>query len=147
MTDRKKSKRQKMRGHSTYGFGSKKKHRGFGNSGGKGNAGTGKRADSKKPSVWNKHYFGSVGFVKKNSPGPVNGVNLSYLNEQIDSLVKAGKAKKDKDLYEVNIADLGFQKVLGTGSLSKKFKITASAFSESAKRKIEESGGTAVQSE
>ena len=89
MTDRKKSKRQKMRGHSTYGFGSKKKHRGFGNSGGKGNAGTGKRADSKKPSVWNKHYFGSVGFVKKNSPGPVNGVNLSYLNEQIDSLVKS----------------------------------------------------------
>ncbi len=51
-TGQKKNKRQ--RGLSSHGWGHKKKHRGAGNRGGKGMAGTGKRADTKKPSIINE---------------------------------------------------------------------------------------------
>ena len=59
MTKRKKS--RKLRGHKTHGYGSKKKHRGAGNRGGRGMAGTGKRAGQKKPSM-PEDYLGKKGF-------------------------------------------------------------------------------------
>ena len=62
---RKKSTRQ--RAGTTHGYGSMKKHRGAGHRGGRGASGTGKRADSKKPSIWKQtDYFGKHGFKKKN---------------------------------------------------------------------------------
>ena len=42
---------RKFRGSHTHGYGSKKKHRGAGSRGGRGMAGSGKRADQKKPSI------------------------------------------------------------------------------------------------
>lgn len=143
---KKKKKSKKMRGHTTYGYGSKKKHRGSGNRGGKGMAGTGKRADSKKPSVWNMDYFGKHGFVKKNKK-PVKSINMIYLEQNIESLVKKGLATNNKGLYEVDMSKLGFHKVLSTGKITKKFKITASSFSERAKENIEQAGGQAIKKE
>ena len=60
----KKKKLVKQRGSKTHGWGSKKKHRGAGNRGGKGNAGSGKRADQKKPSFWKSKdwKYGIYGF-------------------------------------------------------------------------------------
>ena len=52
MTVNKRKKNVRQRGHKTHGWGEKKKHRGKGHQGGAGMAGTGKRADSKKPSIW-----------------------------------------------------------------------------------------------
>ena len=52
---RKKNTRQ--RGSKTHGCGSMKKRRGAGHRGGRGAAGSGKRGDCKKPSIWkNKKY-------------------------------------------------------------------------------------------
>ena len=54
-----------MRGTSSHGWGSKKKHRGAGHRGGKGMAGSGKRADQKKPTILNLYgndYYGKKGF-------------------------------------------------------------------------------------
>ena len=65
MTVNKRKKNSRQRGSQTHGWGAKKKHRSFGNRGGKGMAGSGKRADSKKPSLWKERYFGKIGFKSK----------------------------------------------------------------------------------
>ena len=52
-------KKVKYRGSKTHGCGSMKKRRGAGHRGGRGAAGSGKRGDAKKPSIWNEKYFGS----------------------------------------------------------------------------------------
>ena len=51
MTVNRRKKVVKQRGSHTHGWGSKKKHRGAGNRGGRGMAGSGKRADQRKPSI------------------------------------------------------------------------------------------------
>ena len=47
----KRKKNSRMRGNTTHGYGSMKKNRGAGNRGGRGMAGSGKRADQKKPTI------------------------------------------------------------------------------------------------
>jgi len=52
MTVHRRKKNKRMRGaKTTHGYGAKKKHRGSGNKGGKGMAGSGKRADQKKTMI------------------------------------------------------------------------------------------------
>lgn len=139
-------KTQKMRGSRTFGYGSKKKHRGSGNRGGKGRAGSGKRADSKKPSHWHTKYFGKKGFKKKNAALNQSAVNISYIEENLSSLLKKGIVKLSGGFYELDIAALGFQKLLATGKATKKFKLRAASFSEGAKKKIQDAGGIIIES-
>ena len=67
MVVHKQKKNKRMRGaKTTHGYGAKKKHRGSGNKGGKGMAGSGKRADQKKTmilKVFGNEYFGRHGFT------------------------------------------------------------------------------------
>ena len=66
MLKHKKSKVKTQRGTSSHGWGHKKKHRGAGNRGGKGMAGTGARGDAKKPTILTtvgKSYYGKKGFL------------------------------------------------------------------------------------
>ena len=73
MTVNKRSKNTRQRGHTTHGWGSMKKHRGKGHQGGAGMAGSGKRADSKKPSIWkDKRYFGKFGFIRSQNHGQMS---------------------------------------------------------------------------
>ena len=59
-----------------------KKHRGAGNKGGRGNAGTGKRSDCKKPSVWGiEHFYGKHGFTPV-SPSSVRACNIETLERE-----------------------------------------------------------------
>ena len=51
MTATKRKKNTRMRAHTTHGWGSMKKRRGAGNRGGRGMAGTGKRAAQKKQTI------------------------------------------------------------------------------------------------
>ena len=57
--------------------------------------------------------------------------------EQIDAQIL-----KEKGLIRSALKPV---KILGNGELSKKIHITATVFSESAKQKIEEAGGTATE--
>src|SRR3990167_9706986 len=82
-----------QRGSHTHGWGSKKKHRGSGNRGGKGMAGTGKRADTKKPSIWKSDYFGKHGFVSKTPKLKINPVNINFIEQHIDRLISNGLIK------------------------------------------------------
>lgn len=139
---RKKSVR--YRGQTKHGYGRKSKHRGAGNRGGKGHASWGKRGHARKPS----HR------IEKSGPRRIgfnyHGTNLQHVPVTLDSLqqnmekyLAAGTAKKEGDSYVLNLEQLGYTKVLGTGRVTKKLKLTALAFSAGAKEKIESAGGVA----
>ena len=140
MTVNRRKKDVKFRGSHTHGWGSKKKHRGSGNRGGKGNAGTGKRADQNKPSIWHEQYFGKHGFTHRGAIHH-NPVNVEYLNENIEKLVKSNIAKQQNGAFVVNIADLGFDKLLGKGRVTKKLVITAGCASSRAVEAVKKAGG------
>jgi large subunit ribosomal protein L15 len=136
---RRKSKR--LRGSKTYGWGAMKKHRGSGNKGGAGNAGSGKRADSKKPSTWaEEDHFGKHGFVPKT--GIVfRAINASDIEQKMPHLLKEGKAVHEAGAYKIDLATLGFNKLLSSGRISTKMIITVQYASEGAIAKVEEAGG------
>lgn len=143
MTVNRRKKDVKFRGSHTHGWGSKKKHRGSGNRGGKGNAGTGKRADQNKPSIWQEEYFGKHGFTHR---GAIvhKAVNVEYLDQNIGKLVKLGVAKQQNGSFAVNIADLGFGKLLGKGRVTKKLMVTADYASSRAVEAVKEAGGEVI---
>ena len=129
MTTNRRKKNMKQRGHHTHGWGHKKKHRGAGNRGGRGMAGSGKRADHKKISILQKYgtkYFGKYGFK-----------------------IKDKKELKTINIYEINksgqdILDLKNYKVLGTGDINRKVKVIADKFSKKALEKIKKAGGEGI---
>ena len=135
-----KQKCKKQRGLSSHGWGHKKKHRGAGNRGGRGNAGTGKRADTKKPTIINQYgntYFGRRGF---NVPAKKlqNPISL----RDIDRLIEAGTVSE-----EINLTEKGYTKLLGTGNISKPIKITIAAASKGAIEKVKKLGGEVILAE
>lgn len=140
---RKNRKIRKRLGSRTCGYGCAKKHRGSGSRGGRGNAGSG-RHKQKGYSISGKS-FGKTGFhrpsalVKKIRP-----INIGDINLRIEQWAQEGSAKKIAGGYLVDVGDLGYDKVLGSGKLTHKIEVKASYFSESAKEKITAAGGKAI---
>lgn len=127
---KKRKKHSRMRGRRTHGF-SAKLHKGSGNKGGKGMAGSGKRADQKKTFVLKNlyPYFGRRGFTsRKTEKKRDKEINL----RDIEDRFPAG---------EVNLEDY---KILGEGDVNKKFIIKARAYSKSALAKVEKAGGKII---
>ncbi len=141
---RTKRKINKQRGSRSNGGGCTKKRRGAGNKGGKGKAGM-----SKQHWTWtvinDPNHFGKHGFKRPQMINKVNAVNLNYLEEQADKLLANGKASQDGDAIVIDVTDLGYDKVLGKGKITKTFIISAPQFSASAIEKIEELGGEAIE--
>jgi len=130
---RKKNSRQK--GSKTHGWGSMKKHRGAGNRGGRGKAGTGKRADTKKPTIINlfgNSYFGKTGFTSR-SMKRVVPINVS----QLQVMFEQGQVKNDVDLKKI-----GFNKLLGAGQITAKLTIKVDVASPRAIEKVKKAGGS-----
>jgi len=140
-----------------------KKRRGAGNRGGRGNAGTGKKGDVKKPSIWkpskikkflghkksrsdflvNKKYFGKRGFKRKGSRN-IKCVNVGYLDENCDNLSLNKKIKKEDNVYIIDLKDIGFNKLLSKGKLTKKFKIKVEFASKKVIDAVKKSGGEVI---
>lgn len=144
---KKRKKSSRFRGSHTHSRGFKKKARGSGHRGGFGMAGTGKRADQRKPSVLNeygKSYFGKkIALRRKIYPKP-KSINIRTINDSIYTLVKKGIAKEiGKNEYELNLK--GY-KILSEGEPLFKMKIKASAASKTAIDKIKKIGGDIVVS-
>ncbi|NIO44586.1 MAG: 50S ribosomal protein L15 [Candidatus Aenigmarchaeota archaeon] len=125
----------KRRGTRTYGCGSHKKKRGGGSRGGRGKAG---RKKHKKSWVirYQPDYFGKKGF--KITPKAQKETKAITLRD-IDVL--ALKLNKT----EINLSELGYDKVLSTGELTQPLTIMAKKFVEKAKQKIESAGGKAIE--
>jgi len=147
MVINKRSKRSRARGSWTHGWGEKKKHRGSGNRGGTGMAGTGKRADSKKPSIWKMDYFGKRGFVSRNAKKDINAINIGYIQRNVNSLVSKGLVKEENGVYIVDLEKLGYDKLIGGGEVKKKFKISTKFASSGAIESIKSAGGEVILKE
>lgn len=129
MTVNRKKKVNKFRGSKTHGCGSKKKARGAGNRGGRGMAGTGKRAKQKKPGIlkiYGMEYFGKHKFVRP----------LRYHQN-----IRAINIRDLPLTEEVNLGNIGYNKLLAEGTPQMKHKITVDYCSKRAKEKIEKAGG------
>ena len=134
----------RYRGSKTHGCGSMKKRRGAGNRGGRGNAGSGKRADQNKPKIWkNQKYFGKHGFHPPNKQ-IVQACNLRFLEEQFDSLLLLGKIKEEKGSFVIDLASIGFDKLLSAGNVTRKYNILVAQASARVAEKVEKVGGTLV---
>lgn len=145
MVVRKQKKVSKYRASTTHGGGHRKKRRGAGSRGGRGNAGTGKKAGQKK--AGRAPSLGSKGFNMHRSIAKAKSINLSYFTtERMDNLVKLKLANKEGDVYNIELASLGYGKLLGSGNISLKVQITAKYWSSKAEEKITAAGGSLIAS-
>lgn len=141
---RKTRKINKLRGTRSNGGGCTKKRRGAGHRGGRGQAGGHKHHWSWMVINDPKH-FGKYGFKRpQKTIKKVNPVNLSYLDENSEELLEKGLANKENDSIIIDVTKLGYNKVLGSGRITKPLTIKAPEFSASAESKIQEAGGEVV---
>jgi len=138
MAVNKRKKNTRMRAKTTHGYGSMKKNRGAGNRGGRGLAGTGKRADQKKPTILKLYglaYFGKHGFKNQRRVGKTRKIlNISQVNKELN--------KKEGNFYVFDASK--YDRILGTGDVKEKIKITCKSFSKLALDKIKKAGGEAI---
>lgn len=133
MTDRKRRKKNKLRGQRTMGAGNTKNRRGAGGRGGRGKAGT------------NKHKFHSAGRLKptlyRQKTVSIKGksVKLGYLDSKLDELVEKGKIIKQDGKYVVDKKS-GFSKVLTSGEVKHKMILKINATSGAIKKIIQAGG-------
>jgi len=139
----KRKKNSRQRGSWTHGWGAKKKHRGSGNRGGSGMSGTGKRADSKKPSIWKTRYFGKMGFVRHNST-KIRAQNAEFIEKNLKKLAESGLVSKEKDFYVIDSKKLKFNKLLGKGKIREKLKIYVDYASKRAVEAVKAAGGELI---
>jgi large subunit ribosomal protein L15 len=146
MVVRRERKSRKLRGRSrTMGWGSVGQHRKSGSRGGKGAAGLGKHEWT-----WTIKYapdwYGKRGFTPRRSKASYHKtvVNVGDLAEIVDRLKSTGKAKMEDGMVEVNLADMGVEKLLGEGEIMVPVKVIVGEASETAVKKIEEAGGKVV---
>ena len=129
---KKRKKKSRMRGTKTCGWGSRKKHKGHGNKGGAGMAGSGKRADQKKHKALKlakkskaKAYFGKRGLTsQRTAKKKTKVINLDDIQRRFDE-------------EKIELKDY---KILGRGN-GFKAEIIAKAASKAAIEKMEKAGG------
>lgn len=135
------NKRSKYRGSRTCGGGTHKNRRNGGSRGGRGFAGGCKHH-------FVRYYlqgrtFGKDGFSHDQREDPAT-IDVGTLEVLADGLLAKGLAKLEGDTLTVDASALGVGKVLGSGRVTRRMKVSCGAFSEAAKKKLEASGGQAL---
>ncbi|MDD2438966.1 MAG: uL15 family ribosomal protein [Methanosarcinaceae archaeon] len=137
---------KKFRGSRTCGGGTAKNRRGAGNRGGRGKSGACKhhfvRAMQRGYS-YGKHGFKLPLIVSKD----VSIVNVGELDELAPYLVEEELAQFKDGTYHLDLRNLGIEKVLGSGRVTKNLTVTSDEFSASARAKIEAAGGKCLEAE
>lgn len=138
MTVRFRKKSRRLRGSKTCGWGAKKKHRGAGSRGGHGYSGMMKHKKSQRIRFEPNYQKIRKGFTVPSAvKADIRAVTLKDLD------IFARKEKKT----EINVSELGYNKVLSTGRVTQALTIKADNIVEKAKQKIEKAGGKAVVNE
>lgn len=134
---------RRYRGATTHGGGSMKKRRGAGHRGGRGFAGSGKRGDQKKPSLWaTRLRKGKSGFHSlKAKRAVLKTINCSDLQRRLEVFVASGKAQRSGDAFVVDLSSIGYAKLLGAGALTAKVQLSG-ACTPRAAEKIKAAGGS-----
>jgi len=146
MKIKKRSKRSRLRGSKTAGYGYRKKHKGGkGEHGGRGMAGTGKRAGHKIMWVYKyaPNYFGKRGFKsRKKIKSKLKIINIDDIEEKLEKFLQSGVAKKTAKGMELNLKKY---KILGRGDIKNKIIIHAGSISKEAREKIVKAGGEILE--
>ncbi len=120
-----------------------KKGRGAGLRGGRGNAGCHKTKRimyERVGRVWGAH-----GFKRPQSVVSANNsINLKTIEECSNSWVAEGVATKKGKIVTIDLKEMGYDKLLGTGTTEQSYKLTVSAASAKAVEKIEAAGGEII---
>ncbi|HTX43994.1 MAG TPA: uL15 family ribosomal protein [Methanocella sp.] len=138
-----KQKSHSYRGSRTCGGGTHKNRRGGGSRGGRGHAGACKHNTMramKEGWMFGKHGFHRPPAVQTQT----NSLNIGELDELSPFLLEAGAATEKDGAVTINLEELGFDKLLGNGRVSKKYVISVGTASASAKAKVEELGGQII---
>ena len=118
-----KTKTQKMRGSRSCGYGRKKRHRGKGNKGGSGMAGS-KTHKIFKTLKENPNYFVHKTLKKKQKEVIINLRDLKNFKEN-----------------KIDLRSLGYTKLLGIGEIERKVEVIINKWSKTAEEKIRKMGG------
>jgi large subunit ribosomal protein L15 len=126
---------RKQRGSRFHGWGQVGQHRSTGSKGGSGKAGL-----LKHKWTWTVKYdpdhFGVKGFNPPTRRKIDRWINVG----QLDSIAPK-IAKSNTKVRTINLAERGYDKLLGQGRVKEAYKIIIDNFTQNAKRKIEEVGG------
>lgn len=135
---------KRFRGSRTHGGGTHKNRRGAGNRGGRGRAGACKHHFVR--ALQGGYTYGKSGFKR---PEEVifepTTINVGQLDVMASALLQEDIAEEVDGAIKFDASRIGVNKILGSGKVTKKLVITATEFSESARRKIEEAGGQAIE--
>ncbi|MBR9677651.1 50S ribosomal protein L15 [Candidatus Woesearchaeota archaeon] len=117
-----------------------KKRRGAGNRGGRGNAGSGKRGDARKP-LFQKigRKWGRNGF-KNPTTKKVSTITVKDLDLKAESL-----GTTEGKFIIIDLSKKGIDKVLATGKVTKPLKVTVNVIVSRAKEKIVAAGGQVIE--
>ena len=138
MVYRRNRKIRKQRGNRQHGYGRiSGGHRKSGQRGGVGKAGLTKHHWIL--TIKNKVFESNKGFVRHGPQQRIKEVKTININ-QINQLASKGIEK----VTEIDVTELGFEKVLGKGKLNFGLTVKANSFTEKAESKISEAGGKAV---
>lgn len=134
-------KTRKKRASRTHGYGRVGQHRGGGKRGGRGKAGLHKHG-------WTyvvKHkpdYFGKRGFTSPRSlDQKIHAINVGKLEELVESLAAEERLKKKGTKLFLDLEELGYDKLLGAGKITKPILVKVVSHSEKAAKKVQEAGG------
>lgn len=136
-------KKKKYRGSGTHGGGSKKKRRGAGSRGGRGRAGSNKHKKFKSLKEKDRVVSRKKGFNKPKKE--VKTLNLKELDFLVDDLIAAGDVNKKDGKVEVDLNELGYDKLLGSGKVTRPLLVKSKNFTKKSKSKLEKSGGKAIE--
>ena len=140
------SRTRKFRGSRTHGRG-KKHGRGYGDRGGRGNAGLHKHK-FKWMLIYDPDHFGAHGFVRHHDGlGKTLSINVEDVERTLGAFVEQGFAAKSGDAYEVDLTKAGFDKLLGGGRATTVMKIAVASATDAAKEKVQAAGGAVTTSE
>jgi large subunit ribosomal protein L15 len=130
----KKRKIRKTRGSRTQGYGRIGQHR---DAGSKGQRKVGRHKHLwSYVSAYEPNYFGKHGFT---SPQSLKCKEKTLNLEKLDELSHMFPLEKGK--LHVNLTELGYTKLLGTGKITRQLTVTVASCSKTAAEKISEAGG------
>jgi len=131
------------RGSRTHGYGAHDRHRGRGS--------RHYRRAGRHKHLWTyvvkyePDYFGKHGFKSPRSKFlEVHTINVGQLEELVDKLQAEGKLEVREGLPFLDLGALGYDKLLGRGSISKPILVKVNSCTELAEKKITEVGGKVI---
>lgn len=142
MVERKRRKKNKLRGKRTHGGGNVKNRRGAGCRGGRGNAGS-------RTHNYVKHLLaGNLEKKKKlKSRKSENAINLDTLEEKMSYFLEKGLVEKKGEDYLIDGKKFPYEKILSRGTVNRVFVLQNIQVSQKAGEKIINAGGIVEEAE